>query len=100
MIFLTNENKEEIEKILGGKIIDTPGHINDSMSLLTNDGELFCGDAAMNGIPSINNNIILISNLKEYKESWKKLIRLNSRMIYPAHGRGFKKEKLIKNIKK
>lgn len=100
LIFITNENKKEFEKILCGKIIETPGHTEDSMSLLTNDGELFCGDAAMNGIPSINNNIIWINNLDDYKKSWEKIIKLNSKMIYPAHGRGFKKEKLMKNIKK
>lgn len=100
LLFLTNDNQKEIEEMLGGKIIETPGHTEDSMSLITNNGELFCGDAAMNGIPSINNNIIWINNLNDYKESWEKIIKLNPKKIYPAHGRGFKKEKLIKNIEK
>ena len=55
LILISDENIHGLDEILGGKIIRTPGHTADSMSLLLNDGTLFCGDAAMNGFPSVNN---------------------------------------------
>ncbi len=100
LLFITNENKNEIEHILKGTVLETEGHTNDSISLLTNDGDLFCGDAAMNGFPSKNNITIWIENKAEYKKSWQKFIDLKPKVIYPAHGKAFKSEVLEKNIKK
>ena len=53
------------------------------------DGILFCGDAAMNGFPSIKHTIIWIENLDDYRQSWEKMIALNPKMVYPAHGKPF-----------
>jgi len=69
-------------------VIETPGHTADHIAMMM-DGILFCGDAAMNDFPSIKRTIIWIENLEEYKESWKKMIALNPRMAYPAHGKPF-----------
>ena len=69
-------------------VIETPGHTADHIAMLM-DGILFCGDAAMNNFPSIKRTIIWIENLAQYRESWKKMIALNPRMVYPAHGKPF-----------
>ena len=51
IITLNEDNLSQMESILQGEILFTPGHTADSISLVV-DGKLFCGDAAMNGIPS------------------------------------------------
>lgn len=70
------------------EVVDTPGHTADHIALLK-DGILFCGDAAMNGFPSIRRVIIWIENLGQFKQSWETILRLNSVMLYPAHGKPF-----------
>ncbi len=94
------DSKAEIEKVLQATILETSGHTSDSISLLTKDGDLFCGDAAMNGFPSKNNIIIWIENKREYQESWQKIIAIKPKLIYPAHGKAFSVKCLDKNMKK
>lgn len=77
------------------EVIETPGHTTDHISLLM-DGILFCGDAAMNGFPSIKRTIIWIENLEDYKKSWEKMIGIISKMVYPAHGKPFTTKDLEK----
>ena len=98
-IEITETNKNELEKILNGKILFTPGHTSDSISLKVND-MIFCGDAAMNGIPSINRFIIWIENVKEFEKSWNVMISENADMIYPAHGKPFDVHDLKKHKSK
>lgn len=88
-IVLNEHNKKEIESKVHGKIIETPGHTSCSISLLMKDGSLFCGDAAMNGLPSIHRTTIWISDLHEYCSSWKSIIELNPTRIFPGHGASF-----------
>ena len=78
------------------EVIETPGHTADHISILQ-DGILFCGDAAMNGFPSIKRTIIWIEDLDDYRRSWEKMIALNPKMVYPAHGKPFPTSDLIKN---
>ena len=66
LILISDENIHDLDKVLGGKIIRTPGHTADSMSLLLNDGTLFCGDAAMNGFPSVNNVTIWAEDMRDF----------------------------------
>jgi glyoxylase-like metal-dependent hydrolase (beta-lactamase superfamily II) len=77
------------EKGISLKIISLPGHTKDSIGLLTSDGLLFCGDAAMNGFPSIHRNIIWIENLDDYKRSWETMLNCGAKMILPSHGKPF-----------
>jgi len=77
------------------EIISLPGHTSDLIGLLTNDGILLCGDASMNGFPSIKRNIIWIENLEDYKKSWNRMIESSAREIYPSHGAAFPKKDLI-----
>ena len=58
-----------MEKILQGKILFTPGHTADSISLKVKN-VIFCGDAAMNDFPSIKRLIIWIENIVDFEKSW------------------------------
>lgn len=97
-ILIEKENRSEVERILCGKIIDTPGHTEDSISLLLNDGSLFCGDAAMNGLPSLNKITIWVGDREAYLQSWKTIISTCPKIIYPGHGTPFSSTKLINNL--
>jgi len=80
------------------RIIRLPGHTKDSIGLY-NKEVLFCGDAAMNGFPSVHNQIIWIESIDNYKASWKEMIQLDTKEVYPSHGKKFDKRKLVKNLK-
>lgn len=88
-IGITQWNITELENLLSGKILFTPGHTADSISLKVHN-LIFCGDAAMNGLPSLHRITIWIENKKEFKTSWQVLLDENADYIYPAHGRRFK----------
>ena len=77
-------------------IVALRGHTADNTGLLTDDGALFCGDAAMNGFPSVKRNIIWIENLEDYRNSWDIMIKSSAKEIYPSHGKPFPKSDLIK----
>ncbi|MCD7899765.1 MAG: MBL fold metallo-hydrolase [Bacteroides sp.] len=77
-------------------IIPLPGHTKDQIGLLMDDGRLLCGDAAMNGFPSVKRNIIWIENLMDYINSWDIMIQSKTEYIYPSHGKPFPKDDLMK----
>lgn len=94
-IEITGENKGELETLLQGEILFTPGHTGDSVSLKKGN-LIFCGDAAMNGLPSLKRLIIFIENKEQYEQSWEVLLKEDAEWIYPAHGKPFRKEDLRK----
>ena len=95
LISITKDNITEIERILSGKILFTPGHTTDSISLRVKN-LIFCGDAAMNGVPSLHRITIWIENKKEFENSWQVLLSENVEYIYSAHGKRFKSSDLHK----
>jgi Zn-dependent hydrolases, including glyoxylases len=99
-IILDEKTQPIIEEELSAKIIYLPGHTVDSIGLLLKDGSLFCGDAAMNGFPSKNRIVIWLENLTDYANSWKLMLNYSPSILYPSHGKSFKKEDLEKNEKK
>ena len=94
-IEITKENQFELEKILQGKILITPGHTKDSISLKMNK-IVFCGDAAMNNLPSTKRFTIWIEDKEQYEQSWNQFIEEKVEVIYPAHGKSFSISDLIK----
>ena len=67
-----------------GKIISTPGHINDRITFIVNN-LAFIGDLpkySMNG--SYKTEAI--------KDSWNKILKNNVKEIYPGHGEKYKIE--------
>lgn len=87
-------NREISLKAIAGidaRIILMPGHTAGSIAVLTSEGDAFVGDSAMNawylrlspGLP------ILADDFPAVLTSWRNLLRLKVRTIYPAHGKPF-----------
>ena len=93
---ITIDSEEFRSLSLPFEVIETPGHTVDHIAIFKDD-ILFCGDAAMNGFPSIKRTIIWIEDLAQYKRSWQKMIALHPKMIYPSHGKPFPATDLQKN---
>jgi glyoxylase-like metal-dependent hydrolase (beta-lactamase superfamily II) len=98
--YLIFENNEQYlkESNIDAQIISLPGHTSDSIGLLLSDGKLLCGDAAMNGFPSIRRQSVWIENGSDYLKSWDTMIKLKPTQIYPSHGRPFAARDLEKYI--
>ena len=98
IITLNEANLGEMESELNGKILFTPGHTADSISLVV-DGNLFCGDAAMDGIPSSRKITIWVEDKVAFEKSWGEMIASRAKKIFPAHGSPFCTCALRKNKK-
>ena len=85
---ITTDSEEFRTLQLPFKILETPGHTADHISLLIGD-TLFCGDATMNNFPSQKRVIIWIENLQQFKQSWQTILAAAPKTIYPAHGKPF-----------
>lgn len=87
---------------LDGKIITTPGHSKDSISVVLDDGRCFLGDAAANFLQFLGTKYspISIDDIELYYRSWQKIIDLKSTFIFPAHGKPFSSAELINNMGK
>lgn len=80
------------EELIEGKILFTPGHTADSLSLKVGNIIL-----AMNGFPSRHNITIWVEEPDAFGTSWKVLQAAGARLLYPAHGKPFSPDKLAKN---
>lgn len=89
LLLLTPETRAALEAEWNARILDTPGHTACSLSLLTRDGLLFCGDAAMNGFPSTDRVTIWAENLTRFEQSWDTMLASGARTLYPGHGKPF-----------
>ena len=90
----------EIGMPLDGKIIETPGHTVDSISILFNDGDCLIGDAAANFLWFAGTKycVIFISDMDAYYKSLGKGHCGGACRIFPAHGKPFAVNKLKTNI--
>ncbi|HPH95117.1 MAG TPA: MBL fold metallo-hydrolase [Anaerolineaceae bacterium] len=79
-----------------GRILHTPGHTRDSISVLLADGHAFVGDAASNSLHVLGTAYrpFVLENPEQVKESWVKLKQAGARVFHPAHGAAFEVEKL------
>lgn len=64
---------------ISGEILPTPGHSNDSVSLLLDDGSAFTGDLTSYGLA-------WGESAETVKASWRLLKDRGARRIYPGHG--------------
>ena len=69
---------------ISAKVIHLPGHSKGSIGVLTNEGDLFCGDLIYNFA-----GFSYIDNLEDFNISINKLKRLDINTIYPGHGKPF-----------
>ncbi|MGI6249420.1 MAG: MBL fold metallo-hydrolase [Acutalibacteraceae bacterium] len=97
IIEITADNQAELETILQGKILFTPGHTEDSVSLRVND-VIFCGDAAMNSFPSKKRISILMEDKSSFQRSWELMMNESAEWLYPGHGKPFHISDLKKYI--
>lgn len=83
-IVVSSANSREIFKGIGidGKLIQTPGHSEDSISLILDGICAFTGD-----LP--NYEFIDAFDDETIRESWKLLQSCNVQAIYPAHGKSY-----------
>ncbi len=74
-----------------GKVFHTPGHSPGSVSIVLDTGEAFVGDLAMNGLPLTRrpNLPVFAEDIEVVKKSWRKLMGLGIKTVFPAHGRPF-----------
>lgn len=64
---------------IGGAIVHTPGHSDDSVSLLLDDGSAFTGDLTRPQFIAADDPAVVAA-------SWDRLRRGGARRIYPGHG--------------
>lgn len=76
---------------LKGTIYPTPGHTDDSISLVMDDGECYCGDAAANffRFAGTRRCVIYVRDIDLYYRSWDTLLEAGARTIRPSHGKPF-----------
>jgi glyoxylase-like metal-dependent hydrolase (beta-lactamase superfamily II) len=72
---------------LNAKILHTPGHSAGSISILTSEGNLFCGDLLENKKEPAKGS--LLPDKAGFDNSLKKLRQLEINIIYPGHGEPF-----------
>jgi hydroxyacylglutathione hydrolase len=97
-IILAGDDFELLQHIgVDGKILSTPGHSRDSLSIMLSDGSAFVGDVAMNFLPltGIGHHPIYIEDIETVYASWKQLIEHGAEVIYPSHGKPFSVRELV-----
>jgi glyoxylase-like metal-dependent hydrolase (beta-lactamase superfamily II) len=83
-----------------GEVIYTPGHSMGHVSIVLDSGDALVGDMAMNdwflrltpGLPILADDIQLVV------ESWKKILPMGIKRVYPAHGMDFPVEVMYKEL--
>lgn len=80
-IVVTEEESRELLKSIGidGKIISTPAHSDDSLSLVINDCCAFVGDLPAPQPDGTYEDIVV-------EDSWNMIKQYHVRTIYPGHG--------------
>lgn len=99
--YIISSDDDELLYSLGipGIILTTPGHTEDSISLLLDDGSLFVGDSAMNFAPDvagIKHRPIFYTDMAAVLASWQKLSQTAATIVYPSHGLPFEFEEMVK----
>jgi ribonuclease/clavin/mitogillin len=75
-----DESRSLLERIgIPGEILHTPGHSDDSVSLLLDDGSVFTGDLTAP-------QYIGLEDPEVVQESWRLLCERGATRVYPGHG--------------
>ena len=79
--FKISDSRALLKEIgIDGEIIHTPGHSDDSISLVLDDGNLFVGD--LNPLYELE-----LHKGTQIEESWNRLLDLNPKVIYYGHAK-------------
>ena len=107
---LKGSSRALLESIgIQGEILPTPGHSEDSISLITDSGRAFVGDLTLpnadcaedfdvcDAIPPIN----MAEGEREQvtRASWQSLLDLGMKTVYPAHANPFDAAFIISSLK-
>jgi glyoxylase-like metal-dependent hydrolase (beta-lactamase superfamily II) len=95
---INGDNADVLKNIgVNGVIISTPGHTDDSISVVLADGSAFVGDVAMNffGVCGLEHRPIYIKDIEQVYASWKRLAEFGAVTIYPSHGEPFPSSELV-----
>jgi glyoxylase-like metal-dependent hydrolase (beta-lactamase superfamily II) len=80
VVISSTESRVLLENIgIPGEILHTPGHSDDSVSLLLDDGSVFTGDLTLYELAWGESAQVL-------KASWQLLKEKEAKQVYPAHG--------------
>ena len=80
VVVTIDDSRAVLESIgIGGRLVHTPGHSDDSVSVLLDDGSVFTGDLGAPEIAESSGNEIALT-------SWKRLRALGATTMYPGHG--------------
>lgn len=79
------------------RVVPTPGHTEDSISVLTGSGRAFVGDLAYNELPFFFKDRMppFADDPSVIRQSWKMLLRMGASVIYPGHGEAFPASELL-----
>ena len=90
-VVLGDEGLSLTEYGIPGRVIHTPGHTAGSVSVLLESGDAFVGCMTHNNLPfRLSPGLpIFAEDLEQLRESWKLLLNLGAKTIYPAHGEPF-----------
>jgi len=97
-IVVVGDDHEDILKAIGveGRILHTPGHTDDNISVILANGDAFVGDACMSNLSFLHYRPIELYDSDLVFESWRKIIKNGAKTVYPGHGKPFAVEKLIR----
>jgi hydroxyacylglutathione hydrolase len=100
-VLLTGDDNQILRRLgVAGQILYTPGHCVDHISIVLDNGDVFCGDAAANFLLWAGTNYctVFMTDMDEAYRSWQKILAAGAQTIYPAHGKPFPADKLRQNI--
>jgi glyoxylase-like metal-dependent hydrolase (beta-lactamase superfamily II) len=80
------------------RIVSIPGHSRGSIGILTNAGDLFCGDLLENLREPARNSIM--DDLAACDASIDKLAGMGIGMVYPGHGEPFAMDRLLRAVQR
>ncbi len=96
-VVIEGDDEEALKSVgIDGRIIYTPGHTEDGISVITADGDAFVGDVCMSNLGFLHCRPIEVSDLPSVFASWQKIIENGARKIYPGHGKPFAVGDLIR----
>ncbi len=85
---------------IAGRVLHTPGHTAGSLSVVLDSGEAFVGDACFN-VPLVSRRSVFppfAVDVPALLGSWERLLETGAQRFFPAHGRPFGREKLVRSL--
>ncbi|HWQ45936.1 MAG TPA: MBL fold metallo-hydrolase [Longilinea sp.] len=99
---LVMDNDNLLLRRLGvnGRILYTPGHCIDHLTVVLDSGEAFCGDAASSFLlwAGLRYCTLFMTDMQITYQSWQKMLDVGAKWIYPAHGKPFSADQLRQNM--